>query len=427
MHSVPCLLSFLHRQCLYWFSLLLLALVIFRVAASPVRWHLPVEVVDTYFCRDMSLEELAFSKHILSKETGLSQTDGTDQNVDSGCCLNAVDRGDLELCYCFSAVYSSDLQMCSVLMTVMTLSCVTVSVLLTVVTWWCVLVLLIVVTWRFVSVLLIVVTWRCVSVLLIVVTWRCVSVLLIVVTWRCVSVLLTVVTWPCVIVSVFVDSTDLMNVDISVLMTVMTLVLFGTLFELQLSKNFLMFDDYHIGWRSEGHTYLDFSFFLVIGAAAAFVINFILLYLSGQSLSCSYAGSGEKEVDNGMILYWKCKATEWAVERGWGRGWCTGGLDDFAVMKFCLGLSSVLCDDWFDLFVWWLIWFVCLNCVNMWVCVCVSLFCEMENKSTRIHFRILHGKKVVFLYLTQLVLVILNSLVLFSFAVCILIVKLMYM
>ena len=46
----------------------------------------------------MSLEELAFSKHILSKETGLSQTDGTDQNVDSGCCLNAVDRGDLELC-----------------------------------------------------------------------------------------------------------------------------------------------------------------------------------------------------------------------------------------------------------------------------------------------------------------------------------------
>ena len=328
MLSVPCFALFLASpKCLYWFTLLSLALVIFRVTASSVRWHLPVEVVDTYFCKDMSLEELAFSKHILSKETGLSQTDGTDQNVDSGCFFNAVDHGDLELCYCFSAVYSSDLQMCSVLMTVMTLSCVTVSVLLTVV------------------------TWRCVSVLLIVVTWRCVSVLLIVVTWRCVSVLLTVVTWPCVIVSVFVDSTDLMNVDISVLMTTMTLVLFGILFEQQLSKNFLMYDDYHIGWRSEGHTNLGFSFFLIIGAAAAFVINFILLCLSGQSLSCSYAGSGEKEVDNGMILYWKCKATEGAVERGWGRGWCPQGLDDFAVMKFCLGRSSVLCDDWFDLFV----------------------------------------------------------------------------
>lgn len=115
--------------------------------------------------------------------------------------------------------------------------------------------------------------------------------------------LLTMVTWPCVIVSVFVDSTDLMNVDISVLMTTMTLVLFGTLFKLQLSKNFLMYDDYHIGWRSEGHTNLDFSFFFIIGAAAAFVINFILLCVSRQSLSCSYAGSGEKELDNGMILY----------------------------------------------------------------------------------------------------------------------------
>ena len=63
----------------------------------------------------MSLEEIAFSKktpYVQSKETGLSPTDGTDQNVDSGC-LNAVDRGDLELCYCFSAVYSGDLQMCS--------------------------------------------------------------------------------------------------------------------------------------------------------------------------------------------------------------------------------------------------------------------------------------------------------------------------
>ena len=100
------------------------------------------------------------------------------------------------------------------------------------------------------------------------------------------------------------SSSDLVLIFVvSVLMTVMTLALFGALYSLQLSKNFMMFDDYKIGWRSEGHTNLDFSYFLIIGAAVAFVINFGLLCLSGQSLNCSYAGSGEKEVDNGMILY----------------------------------------------------------------------------------------------------------------------------
>ena len=92
--------------------------------------------------------------------------------------------------------------------------------------------------------------------------------------------------------------------SVPVLFTVLTLVMFAALYATQLSKNFLMFDDYYIGWRSEGRTDLDFSFYFIVGGAAAFLLNLILLSLSGQSLRCSYAGSGEKEIDNGMILYW---------------------------------------------------------------------------------------------------------------------------
>ena len=84
---------------------------------------------------------------------------------------------------------------------------------------------------------------------------------------------------------------------------VATLAVFGALFGLELSDNFLMFDDYNSNWRNKDQTNLDWSYYLISGAAGAFVLNFILLFLSGQSISCSYPGSGEKEVDNGMILY----------------------------------------------------------------------------------------------------------------------------
>lgn len=56
------------------------------------------------------------------------------------------------------------------------------------------------------------------------------------------------------------------------------------------------------------------------------------------------------------------------------------------------------------------------------VSVCVCMFLSSVEWKTKIQESILE----LFLYLTQLVLVILNSLVLFSFAMCILIVKLMY-
>nr|KAG5709430.1 hypothetical protein BaRGS_029279 [Batillaria attramentaria] len=85
--------------------------------------------------------------------------------------------------------------------------------------------------------------------------------------------------------------------------TVLTLALFGALFGTQLAKNFMMFEDVMIGWKSEGRTDLAYSFYLVVGAAGAFLLNFILLCLSGQEMACSYSRSGEKEIDNGMILY----------------------------------------------------------------------------------------------------------------------------
>ncbi|XP_076461170.1 clarin-3-like [Babylonia areolata] len=90
---------------------------------------------------------------------------------------------------------------------------------------------------------------------------------------------------------------------LSLLFTTVTLAVFGGLFGTQLSENFMMVDDYEIGWRSKGHTDLDYSFYFIVGAAGAFLLNIILLCVSGQSVSCSYWGSGEKEVDNGMILY----------------------------------------------------------------------------------------------------------------------------
>ncbi|XP_076472784.1 uncharacterized protein LOC143302120 [Babylonia areolata] len=90
---------------------------------------------------------------------------------------------------------------------------------------------------------------------------------------------------------------------IAFVFVVVTLAVFGTLYVTQLSKNFMMLDDYKIGWRSEGHTKLHFSFMYIIGAGAAFILNVVLLCLSGQSMRCGYSSAGEKEVDNGMILY----------------------------------------------------------------------------------------------------------------------------
>lgn len=90
---------------------------------------------------------------------------------------------------------------------------------------------------------------------------------------------------------------------LALIFTAVTLVLFGLLFGLELSENFMMFDDVNIGWESKGRTDLDYSFYLIVGAAAAFLLNFLLLCLSGQTCSCSYSRSGEKEIDNGMILY----------------------------------------------------------------------------------------------------------------------------
>jgi hypothetical protein len=71
----------------------------------------------------------------------------------------------------------------------------------------------------------------------------------------------------------------------------------------QLKVNILSQKDLTSGFTSEGHTDLDYSFFLVVAAAICFILNIFLLFLSGQKCSCHYLLTGEKEVDNGMILY----------------------------------------------------------------------------------------------------------------------------
>lgn len=70
----------------------------------------------------------------------------------------------------------------------------------------------------------------------------------------------------------------------------------------QLKVNILSLKDQD-AFSSKDHTFLDMSFYFVVGAAGAFLINQFILCASGQKCSCDYRGSGEKEVDSGMILY----------------------------------------------------------------------------------------------------------------------------
>ncbi|XP_005094092.2 uncharacterized protein LOC101854007 [Aplysia californica] len=74
------------------------------------------------------------------------------------------------------------------------------------------------------------------------------------------------------------------------------------LFLSQLKKNVLT-EGQNNSLTSEDRSDLDYSFYMVVGSAGAFFQNLILLAISGKKFSCSYSSSGEKEVDNGMILY----------------------------------------------------------------------------------------------------------------------------
>ncbi|CAG5135671.1 unnamed protein product [Candidula unifasciata] len=80
---------------------------------------------------------------------------------------------------------------------------------------------------------------------------------------------------------------------------------FGTylgLYFSQLKVNILKPEELS-SFTSGDHTNLDYSFYFVVGAAASFILNLVLLSLSGQKCSCHYSLTGKKEVDSGMILY----------------------------------------------------------------------------------------------------------------------------
>ncbi|ESO93095.1 hypothetical protein LOTGIDRAFT_232832 [Lottia gigantea] len=70
-----------------------------------------------------------------------------------------------------------------------------------------------------------------------------------------------------------------------------------------LSVNLFSADDVKAGWTNKDNTDFGISFYFLVGAVGAFLINNILLCMSGQKCWCSYSRAGEKEIDNGMILY----------------------------------------------------------------------------------------------------------------------------
>ncbi|XP_041368265.1 clarin-3-like isoform X2 [Gigantopelta aegis] len=89
---------------------------------------------------------------------------------------------------------------------------------------------------------------------------------------------------------------------LALIFSLLACLLYVGLFVSGIQKNILPKEDVDIGWTSEGRTYLDYSFYLVVGAAGSFLFSVIVLMFSGLQLSCSYSSASEKEVD-GMILY----------------------------------------------------------------------------------------------------------------------------
>jgi hypothetical protein len=80
------------------------------------------------------------------------------------------------------------------------------------------------------------------------------------------------------------------------------MVMFLILFLTSLKKNYLLQDDSDKFDLSD-YTNFGYSFYLVPGAVAMYLINIILLVCSGYKLKCSFSSEAEKVVDNGMILY----------------------------------------------------------------------------------------------------------------------------
>ncbi|KAK6178068.1 hypothetical protein SNE40_012902 [Patella caerulea] len=85
--------------------------------------------------------------------------------------------------------------------------------------------------------------------------------------------------------------------------SLLAVLLYVGLFINNLQVNLLPEEDILTGFSSKDKTQFDQSFYCVVGAVGGFFINIILLCVSGQKCWCSYSHAGEKEIDNGMILY----------------------------------------------------------------------------------------------------------------------------
>jgi len=79
--------------------------------------------------------------------------------------------------------------------------------------------------------------------------------------------------------------------------------MFLALFLTNLKCNVFLSDEFS-KFDFKDHTNLNYSFYLVPGAAAVFLLNVITLFMSGYKFRCSiFSSEAEKVVDNGMILY----------------------------------------------------------------------------------------------------------------------------
>lgn len=85
-----------------------------------------------------------------------------------------------------------------------------------------------------------------------------------------------------------------------------SVVLFVVQYFTTISQNVLLEVHTNFGFRSEGHTWLGYSFWLVVSAVCCFLFNIFLLLVSGMEMKTRYPHS-EKEMphisDGGVLMY----------------------------------------------------------------------------------------------------------------------------
>jgi hypothetical protein len=97
--------------------------------------------------------------------------------------------------------------------------------------------------------------------------------------------------------------TSMFVVMVTVLFSVVGVGVYLGLFFSTYKDNVLTSGDMGQNFTSRDRAYLDYSFYLLAAAAAAYLVNLILLALSGLRCDCSFESESEKVIDNGIILY----------------------------------------------------------------------------------------------------------------------------